>query len=201
MGFAVWKLGGSLLDLPDLAERINQLHAEQSPALPVVIIPGGGVFADAVRTMDQRHDLKPLHSNHLALQSMQISADLTAMLLVNLTAMVGSDWHEKMLRTWKKESRPSSIQVWNVIPTWYERNRELEKRFGETPVDWSFTSDSLAAIFAAHWGADCFTLIKSVDRPGNASWEECAQLGIVDGYFPTIASHLNRIEWVNLRAQ
>src|SRR5207248_9110984 len=52
----VVKVGGSLYDLPDLADRLRRwLSALAAPR--VLLVPGGGPTADVIRTFDQRHRL------------------------------------------------------------------------------------------------------------------------------------------------
>ncbi|WDI42366.1 amino acid kinase family protein [Bremerella sp. P1] len=200
MGFAVWKLGGSLFDLPDLAERIRRLHDALSPALPVVIIPGGGAFADAVRKMDQVHRLDPLDSHHLALDAMRLSASLVAGLLKQ-NAVTDLKTQRESIEAWARAQREPALQVWDVIDSWNTLLPEVEEAYGPTPADWRLTSDSIAATLAAHWGAEELVLVKSIDRPMESSWELRAKVGAVDKVFPQIAPHVQRIEWVNLRAQ
>lgn len=200
MGFAVWKLGGSLFDLSDLAERIRRLHAEHSPALPVVIIPGGGLFADGVRKMDHVHGLDPLDSHHLALDAMRLTASLVAAILkLPVTSDPGTQ--QASIDDWKNSQCEPTLQVWDVIDIWNTNQPGIEQACGPLPTDWRLTSDSIAAALAAYWDASELVLVKSIDRPADASWEALAQAGAVDEVFPDVAPHVERIEWINLRAQ
>lgn len=200
MGFAVWKLGGSLFDLPDLADRIHKLYTQQSPALPVVIVPGGGMFADAVRKTDQVHSLDPLVSHHLALDAMRLSASVVAALL-RKSVVREVDTQKATIEAWKSGRDDPSLHVWDVIDSWNTLQPSIEQHCGPVPSDWRLTSDSIAAALAAYWGADKLVLVKSIDRPAEASWESLARDGAVDEVFPQIALHVRRVEWVNLRAQ
>ncbi|PQO25881.1 hypothetical protein C5Y96_20720 [Blastopirellula marina] len=200
MGFAVWKLGGSLFDLPDLAERIRRLHAEHSPASPVLIIPGGGVFADGVRKMDQVHGLDPLESHHLALNAMRLSASLVAALL-KLPVTSDAQAQQAAINAWKNRQCEPQLQVWDVIDNWNTHQPIIEQTCGSLPSDWRLTSDSIAAALAAHWGASELVLVKSIDRSADVSWKALAQAGAVDEAFPAVAPYVKRIAWVNLRAQ
>ncbi|QDU75194.1 Amino acid kinase family protein [Bremerella volcania] len=200
MGFAVWKLGGSLLDLPELAERMRQLYAQQSPALPVVIIPGGGMFADSVRKMDQVHRLDALVSHQLALHAMRLSASLVAALLQQ-SVVSDLEAQQFAIQSWKQGHHEPAIQVWDVIDSWNTQLPSIEETCGEIPTDWRLTSDSIAAALAANWGAQKLVLVKSIDRPADASWDALAKDGAVDELFPQIAPYVKRIVWANLRAQ
>ncbi|MFN3151676.1 hypothetical protein [Bremerella sp.] len=200
MGFAVWKLGGSLFDLPDLADRIYKLYAQPSPALPVVIIPGGGMFADAIRTMDKVHQLDPLDSHHLALDAMRLSASVVAALL-ETSAVRDSDTQKATMEAWKSGHEEPALHVWDVIDSWNTLQPSIELQYSPVPTDWRLTSDSISAALAAYWGADKLVLVKSIDRPEGTSWESLMKEGAVDEVFPQIAPHVRRVEWVNLRAQ
>ena len=55
---AVVKVGGSLgrgTCLPELGERLVELGRRYG----LLVVPGGGVFADAVREQDQKFGLRP----------------------------------------------------------------------------------------------------------------------------------------------
>ena len=55
-----------------------------------------------------------------------------------------------------------------------------------TPHSWAVTSDSLALAFAQHHQAGKLVLLKSVTKPDQASWEQTADLDLVDDFFPTL---------------
>ena len=71
----VVKLGGSLLDLPDLMDRLKALTEQLMPA-PLLLIPGGGVAADLVRSLDQRFGLTPAQAHWTAIAAMSLNAKL-----------------------------------------------------------------------------------------------------------------------------
>src|SRR5581483_10984790 len=75
----VVKIGGSLLDLPDLGPRLKK-WLEQSAAT-VLVVPGGGAAADAVRRLDQLHRLGESRAHWLALRAVQLNASLLGDLL------------------------------------------------------------------------------------------------------------------------
>ena len=53
MSMRIVKLGGSLLDLPRLAERLRAWLAGQ-PSATTVLVAGGGVLADSIRQATAR---------------------------------------------------------------------------------------------------------------------------------------------------
>ncbi len=75
----VVKLGGSLLDLPDLMERLKALAEHLHPA-PVLIIAGGGAAANLVRSLDRRFGLTPEQAHWTAIAAMSFNAILLARL-------------------------------------------------------------------------------------------------------------------------
>ncbi|PQO34105.1 hypothetical protein DTL21_11210 [Bremerella cremea] len=202
MALVVWKLGGSLLDLPDLGERIQQLKGDQFADVPVVIIPGGGVFADAVRQLDRTHQLDPRYSHFLALDAMQMTARFVANILGAATPVADPVDQEQRLQRWSKpDDYSATLEVWDVISEWNRSVPDLQIAYGEFPEDWNLTSDSIAAILAAYWQADRFVLCKSIDTPEGNNYQAWAEAGAVDLAFPAAARHLPSVEWVNLRAQ
>ena len=74
------KIGGSLLDLVELPQRLAAWREKQTLALDV-LIPGGGAFAEAVRQADRVHKLGDVASHDLAIASMSTSARLLAHLV------------------------------------------------------------------------------------------------------------------------
>ncbi|RCS55968.1 hypothetical protein DTL42_00835 [Bremerella cremea] len=202
MSLVVWKLGGSLFDLPDLAQRIRRLKAECYADFSVVIIPGGGEFADVVRRLDQNYQLSARDSHCLALEAMRINARMVANLLGESAALADPDQQQKRLQTWHaSEDTAKPMEVWDVINTWNLCLPALEERIAPIPEDWTLTSDSIAALLAWYWQADRLVLCKSIDAPTTDDVHAWAKQGLVDLFFPQIAPHLPCIEWVNLRAQ
>ena len=51
----VVKVGGGLLATPGLLPRVGQAVARLGAARPLVVIPGGGPFADQVRRFEAAH--------------------------------------------------------------------------------------------------------------------------------------------------
>src|SRR5271165_6054100 len=84
--WTVAKVGGSLLDLSDLQERL--LHWIGGQKGPVVLIPGGGHRADQVRRFEQRHRLNPDAAHCLAVRAMARNARFLVKLLGPRTALV-----------------------------------------------------------------------------------------------------------------
>ncbi len=69
----VAKVGGSLFDWPELKPRLNAWIAAQGQ--PVLLFPGGGPFAEAIRSLDSIHQLGEERSHWLAIQSLTLGAE------------------------------------------------------------------------------------------------------------------------------
>jgi aspartokinase-like uncharacterized kinase len=73
-----------------------------------------------------------------------------------------------------------------------------ERNEDALPHSWRVTSDSVAARAARLLHARKLVLLKSVDPPTEANWEEAARAGLVDAWFPRVAVGL-AVELINFR--
>lgn len=184
----VVKLGGSLMDLPDLPARFARYRAMWGDG-PMLLVVGGGCSADVVRELDRLHQLGDHDGHWLAVRAMQFNAHCMARVLAGCAmASLPGDC-------------PAIWQCGKVAVidplAWLDQ----EKRLGVAlPQRWAFTSDSIAAHLAWRLGAAGLTLLKSTlpDTPCDAA--TAARLGVVDAHFPLIRPHLKEVELVNLRA-
>ena len=82
---AVIKVGGSLLDWPELPGRLIGLsrHAasSQTTVNDAVLIAGGGAAADWIRCLDQIHGLGDVAADRLAVHALDLTAAILAELL------------------------------------------------------------------------------------------------------------------------
>ena len=181
----VVKVGGSLYDHPKLKPGLKAWLAAR-PEAHILIVPGGGDFAEAVRRLDTVHGLGEEASHFLALRSLETAAFFMLDLLdINRRPTLYRDW-------WQYPSPAVTNPSSTIID--YERWQSVE-----LPQTWEFTTDSLAAC-AAHDAGCKLVLLKSVDIPPAMSWEDAAARGYVDAYFPTlVARHNLRVTAVNFR--
>lgn len=186
----VIKLGGSLLDLPDLFARMEVIRRQYVEHRAVLVV-GGAEAADVVRRFDAMHHLKEGDAHWLAIRAMQFNAHLIASVLRD-----GVIVHEAAeLNTAWKGARIAVIDPLD----WLLR----EQSQGVTiPHRWTFTSDSIAAHIAVQLQARSLTLLKSTllreaTAPNLVQLAACE--GIVDADFEVASQPLTQIEMINLR--
>jgi aspartokinase-like uncharacterized kinase len=187
----IYKFGGSLLDLPDLAARLRAVIEHNPDSRPILVL-GGGPTADVVREWDRIHHLDEESSHWLAIDAMRLNESFLQKILSE--SKIVSTRHEAH-SVW----RSSGIPI--LASGEFLRVEESTSRF-PLPHNWDVTSDSIAAWIALQWPADGLVLLKSVPSPDNfASSVEGAAIETnpVDPWFPRLASKLPGIDWVNLR--
>ena len=80
----VIKVGGSLLDWPELPRRLIQFLEQRQakdPEFRPVLLCGGGPFADSVRRLDRTHHLGDFAAHRLAIQAMDLASTVLVCLL------------------------------------------------------------------------------------------------------------------------
>lgn len=176
----VVKVGGSLYDWPGLGPALRAFVAALDPAA-VLLVPGGGDFAGAVRKLHAVHGFTEEQSHWLALESLWAAAGML----------------RQLIPAAEFASHPGTEPPWTVSVL----DAHVFCRFAtELPHTWEVTTDSIAARAAVAWNADRLILLKSVDVPPGTSWDEAAARGWVDGYFTrALAGFAGRVEAVNLR--
>jgi 5-(aminomethyl)-3-furanmethanol phosphate kinase len=160
------KLGGSLSHDERLATWLEML-AQHVPGR-VVIVPGGGPYADVVRAQQQRWRFSDEHAHRMAVLAMdQFALQLQAM----NPALVIAPTIAKI----------SAVIANNQVAIWLPSQMVLSDNTIAT--SWDITSDSLAAWLANSLRADRLTLVKSCDIAAGATINGLVQRGIVDGGF------------------
>jgi hypothetical protein len=174
---AVLKLGGSLSRRPTTLRRLMAAIESLARTRALVIVPGGGRFADQVRRADRRVGLSDSAAHWMAILAM----DQYAHLLADLTP-------EAAVVRGRGEIAAGRVNV--LAPScWLRRADPL-------PHSWQVTSDSIAAWVAREVDARALILLKDVDgffdrdpkgKGGRARLLRRAARGrlrgIVDGYF------------------
>jgi aspartokinase-like uncharacterized kinase len=182
------RLGGSLLEDPQVRDRLRAWLALQPPA-PTVLIVGGGPWVEAIRTAFARHALTEEAAHWLSVRAMGLTARLAlelwpeATLLTELTEA----------RAWRRLGAPAVFDVQKLLEA------DAASSAPVLPQNWSVTSDSIAALVAQMLGARELVLLKSALPAPACGIAEAAQQGYVDAYFPLAAAPLPVVRCVNLR--
>jgi aspartokinase-like uncharacterized kinase len=177
----VVKVGGSLYDHPafgpGLRDWVRTLRGR------VLIVPGGGGFADTVRALDRTHRLGDEAAHWLALRAAAVAAEFLAGLLPG--AVVA--FHPR-----------SPFDLGVLDP--FAFGRLDDSYSGALPHTWAVTTDAVAARAAAVFRTEKLVLLKSVAIPAGTPWEEAAARGWVDPHFPhLVAEHALTVEAVDFR--
>ena len=168
-GESMWvvKIGGSLLGSPEL-ERWLEIFVKFSDG-KIIIVPGGGVFADAVRKAQKISNMSDEAAHKLALLAMDQFGHLLHSLNPKLaTASTELEIDE---RTWQHRAI-----VW--LPS------HMVLGDDDIPKNWDVTSDSIAAWLAEKLDATHLILLKS-DKPDESklSLKVITHNGLVDFEF------------------
>jgi 5-(aminomethyl)-3-furanmethanol phosphate kinase len=160
----VVKVGGALLG--HLARLDDALAAvgEAAAARRLLVVPGGGPFADAVRDADRRVQLSDDAAHWMAILAMDQYAHVVAGRLAG--SVIVDDADQIAASVGVDRSRPSGTVPVLAPYRWLRRVDPL-------PHSWSITSDSIAAWVAGQLGAQTLVLVKP----------PAAAEGSVDAYF------------------
>jgi aspartokinase-like uncharacterized kinase len=155
----VVKVGGGLLKHRADLDRVLAAVVDMSRHRRLVIVPGGGPFADAVRVIDDALDLPDGVAHWMAIRAMDEYAHLITDLVPECSLAVDALQIESALMV-------GFIPV--LAPYRWLRDAD------PLPHSWDVTSDSIAAWVAGAVGAHRLVLIK----PSGASGPD-----LVDAYF------------------
>jgi aspartokinase-like uncharacterized kinase len=186
--WTVVKVGGSLFEWPALRLQLNA-WLRQLDAGRVLLVPGGGQAAEAIRDLDRLHHLGADAAHWLAIQAMSLNAHFVKELLP--AAEIVSDPCADGLAC------ASGWFVLDALPFF----RADESTTDHLPHGWQVTSDSLAVRVAACMKARELILLKSVDWH-DQNWADAASAAVVDGYFVEAQKQAPlemRVRVVNLR--
>ncbi|MBX3418097.1 MAG: hypothetical protein KF851_10880 [Pirellulaceae bacterium] len=187
----VLKVGGSLLTLPDLPQRLIDWLWRQTNSINVLIV-GGGAIVKTLRA--EQHELG-LSDNEAHFRAIDLMWENGVQLKSQLLSEVNCKANEfAELSTIVRESKQEAPKIgpWIFDPRhWSRANFSL-------PRDWNTSSDSIAAAVAVELNADEFVLGKS-EMPPSSDWSGNALAGFIDNEFPNWVSQLPACRIVNFR--
>lgn len=173
------KLGGSLWRDQRLPLWLDVLAG--SGAGKTVLVPGGGPFADQVRTAQARWRFPDGPAHHMALRAMEQYALMLAALEPRLVPAASAD----ELRAAVDGGR---VPVWLPVTM-------VDGEAGITE-SWDVTSDSLSVWLARRIGAAEVVLVKSLPPPAEAAdLHALRRSGCVDAAFPAFIRESGMRVW------
>jgi 5-(aminomethyl)-3-furanmethanol phosphate kinase len=148
MNVTVVKVGGSLASYPEKLRALCTKLNELSKTHKLIVIPGGGEFADVVRCMDEVFSLSCSTSHRMAILAMDQYGLLLSDLMPNSATVCKLEEVKYFLDSDKLPVfLPSSLLL------------------SEDPLEntWDVTSDSIAVYLAGRLQADKVLLVTDVD--------------------------------------
>ena len=175
---AIVKLGGSHATGPHLKDWLTAIAAE---AGSIAIVPGGGPFADAVRTAQVSIGYDDRAAHAMALMAMAQFGRALASLnpALRLTASRSAILHAL---------EDGKVPVWSPEPM---------ASAAALPETWDLTSDSLAAWLAGALDAGRLLLVKHGRFEGAAiDAHDLVARGVVDPLFPRYLKESGAQAWL-----
>lgn len=166
----VVKVGGSLMAHPTHLDAVMAVVMEAARRVRVLVVPGGGPFADAVRAVDRTLHLSHDAAHWAAVRAMDQLADVLADKYPGAQLVTDAQEAHQALRRGRMPV---------LAPHRWLRSAD------PLPHTWDVTSDSIAAWVAGALGARRVVLVKAPGATG----------ALVDGYFSAamavdVASHV-----------
>ena len=155
----VVKVGGALLRHPDTLEQTLAALGAAAAEAPMAIVPGGGMFADAVREVDAAIGLTSDAAHWMAILAMDQYAHVIASRLARGCIVRDPE---------SLHAAHAAGDVPVLAPSQWLRARD------PLPHSWDVTSDSIAAWVAAELGAHRLVVVKAPGATGT---------GVTDAYF------------------
>jgi len=162
----VVKIGGSLGRDPLLPDWLRELAALGGGR--VVVVPGGGGFADEVRDYQAQWGFDDLVAHNMAVLAMVQYGLMLQGLCPALTVAADENAIHAVLRN-------GGVAVWAPYG--------LLRKERDALANWDATSDSIAAWLASRLGAQRLVLVKSCRIGAGMTLAQHADAGVVDGHF------------------
>jgi 5-(aminomethyl)-3-furanmethanol phosphate kinase len=169
----VIKLGGSLAGSGKLSACLDKIDQDYQDKT-VVIVPGGGIFADQVRQAQQQWQFDDRTAHLMSILAMQQMALLFKALKPRFNI---ADSISELCG----QNAQQSASIWSPD--------KLELDQAGIPSSWDITSDSLAAWLAKTLGADGLILVKSGNIDADLDVLKLVQQQVVDASFYEHTQH------------
>jgi 5-(aminomethyl)-3-furanmethanol phosphate kinase len=143
----VIKLGGSLMYSDELSAWLNSIESYAQTS-NVIVVPGGGEFADLVRQLQKTHGFDDYIAHQMALLAMSQYGHYLAG--INSKFRIVDD-----IDSISSSLGKSAPLIWLPLALVGDNSK--------IAASWDFTSDSIALWLATELGAEKLILVKSVD--------------------------------------
>jgi aspartokinase-like uncharacterized kinase len=141
------KVGGGLTAIPGALDAVCGVISAAGTRWPILVVPGGGPFADAVRAFDRQVGLSAEAAHWMAMLGMDQYAHVLAERIAGAVLVEEPGDITEALRT-------PAVAV--LAPARWMRAADM------LPYTWDVTSDSIAAFIAGAVDAERLILVKPV---------------------------------------
>lgn len=173
----VIKLGGSLLSSESLKEWLSIIV--EFGAGKLLIVPGGGIFADKVRDAQKKWKFDDKAAHQMALLAMEQYAHLLQSYAPDLRLADSTEGIDKAISL-------------NQVPVWLPF--KMINTCQDVSSNWNITSDSLALWLADHLNAEHTMLVKSLSSK-NLNARQLSESAMVDKDFPEFVKTSESVVW------
>jgi 5-(aminomethyl)-3-furanmethanol phosphate kinase len=152
-GLTVIKIGGGLTWVPQALDQACLAVGQASREWPIVVVPGGGPFADGVREFDRRVGVSSDVAHWMAILAMDQYAHVLASRIPDAVLVEEPGCIREAL------GQPRAVVL---APSRWMRSADV------LPHTWDVTSDSIAAFVAGALDARRLILIKPDSAPSSS---------------------------------
>ncbi|MFX1447696.1 MAG: hypothetical protein ACFFCG_06125 [Promethearchaeota archaeon] len=149
VNIAIFKIGGKILENRNyLISTVSQLTSiyENNLISKIILVAGGGSYANLIRKLDQKFKLGDDLSHWMAIYTMDINGK-----------KIGS-YFPRISKSRRFEDIKRTQRIFTVFLPF-----RFLKEFDELPHSWAVTSDSITLYLAHKFGVNNCFLIKDVD--------------------------------------
>ena len=175
----VIKLGGSLLWDAALADWVGACVRVTAEGTPLVVCPGGGVFADYIRATDKAQALGEGLAHDLAILAMRQTATVIQHRYPHLTPCP---------RISDLPRAAGTGALWFPDP--------MDPALRQVAASWTVSADTLALEVARQLGANGLIVVKSAAPAHATGLPEQVKAGWIDAAFPAASADFGHpIRW------
>ena len=145
---ATLKIGGSLAEEPDKLRTLCMELSEMAKTQRITLVPGGGLFADVVRELDENFSLQDTIAHNMAILAMDQYG-------IFLSSITPGSRTTSTLNGARQHSEAKLVPI--LLPS------KLMSQADPLPHSWEVTSDSITGYIAREQGSEKLVLVTDVD--------------------------------------